>query len=112
MENEQLNYVVISIILLGSISIVVLLNYCLIFTYRKCNETMAINRIYKSLIYEDESLNTECPICLEENSRNTIVLNCRHEFHKKCITTWIKTSINNNQHAKCPICNKFIVRII
>lgn len=40
----------------------------------------------------------ECPICLLEMSDKTIILNCGHEFHKKCLKQWFNKSIS------CPTC--------
>ena len=44
-----------------------------------------------------------CPICLEEitTSSSTLayIVECRHTFHKKCLTPWLK------EHKKtCPMC--------
>ena len=48
----------------------------------------------------------KCYICIdtsgikEENSK--ILTNCRHVFHKKCLTIWLNIS------TKCPYCNQLI----
>ena len=45
-----------------------------------------------------------CCICLSEikKGKNTILLPCKHMFHSKCITDWLKS--NNT----CPMCRKEI----
>ncbi|NWV86200.1 HRD1B ligase, partial [Dasyornis broadbenti] len=40
-----------------------------------------------------------CTICHEELSRNQYELACGHEFHRKCIRTWLQKHSNT-----CPIC--------
>ena len=50
--------------------------------------------------------NKECPICLDEYSKNTIKLNCGHSFHLNCINYWKK--FNN----VCPLCRVRIDKVI
>ena len=50
--------------------------------------------------------NKECPICLDELSKQVIKLNCGHFFHPNCINDWKK--INN----VCPVCREKIDKII
>jgi hypothetical protein len=62
----------------------------------------------KNIINNEEK--NKCPICIEEYKENeiTLVLPCKHYFHKDCIKDWLcKFS------KKCPVCrddveNRFI----
>ena len=47
---------------------------------------------------------SECTICMTENTKNLRTLPCKHVFHKRCITTWIKKEIRENHNPSCPIC--------
>ena len=45
----------------------------------------------------------DCPICFEtiecdKSDLNRAILDCGHEFHPKCILTWLKHKSN------CPVC--------
>lgn len=40
----------------------------------------------------------DCSICFEELSQDLYTLNCKHVFHRDCITRWLHTSPN------CPLC--------
>ena len=63
---------------------------------KKCNNNKELK--LKS-IDSSTLLNKECSICLESfDTKNTIVLNCNHYFHRECINEWLL--INNS----CPIC--------
>lgn len=42
--------------------------------------------------------NNNCAICLEEISEEKEKLDCKHEFHKKCIYEWFKIK------RSCPLC--------
>ncbi|XP_037125509.1 E3 ubiquitin-protein ligase TTC3 [Syngnathus acus] len=47
------------------------------------------------------NLEDDCIICQEEMSPpDCLVLECRHTFHKKCITSWLK------EKTTCPTCRK------
>jgi hypothetical protein len=52
---------------------------------------------------------TECPICFEHiiDKSNEIVLDCKHIYHRDCITPWIK---KNN--LTCPYCRTEITQRI
>lgn len=41
---------------------------------------------------------TECIICLDDVETEWITLECRHQYHKKCIQAWTRIRMN------CPIC--------
>jgi len=42
----------------------------------------------------------ECSICMDNNEKVWISLQCEHKFHEECIFTWIETNLS------CPICRK------
>lgn len=43
-----------------------------------------------------------CSICREEMTAASVILDCRHCFHRTCLGNWAKRS------AVCPICRKAI----
>ncbi|NXK67693.1 DZIP3 ligase, partial [Sylvietta virens] len=45
-----------------------------------------------------------CTICHEELGRNSCELECGHEFHRKCIRTWLQ-----EHSSTCPICRDYAV---
>ncbi|NXQ59681.1 DZIP3 ligase, partial [Anthoscopus minutus] len=45
-----------------------------------------------------------CTICHEELGRNSCELECGHEFHRKCIKTWLQ-----EHSSTCPICRDYAV---
>ena len=51
----------------------------------------------------DARINIICSICHEPMVGDIKKLSCNHEFHKACITQWLK--LRNN----CPLC-RFIVK--
>jgi len=57
---------------------------------------------------EDKLLN-ECSICLEPFVKNEkiIELDCKHNYHEKCIKDWMDT--NNSGNNNCPICRENII---
>lgn len=44
----------------------------------------------------------ECIICLDDKETEWLTLDCRHEYHKKCIHTWMRLRMT------CPICVRSI----
>lgn len=44
-----------------------------------------------------------CPICIKKFKSNSkvLVLDCKHIFHKKCLSTWLITKSNT-----CPMCKQ------
>lgn len=48
------------------------------------------------------SNNSECSICMEPMTDNTISTSCHHSFHKSCLETWQKSG-QPNAHT-CPFC--------
>ena len=60
--------------------------------------------LYYSKELDDKEYNG-CTICLKkyrDNISKISILPCNHNFHHKCLYDWLI----NNQHWKCPICNK------
>lgn len=52
-----------------------------------------------------------CPICYDDlcqTKGNYLHLECKHEFHFKCIFNLLST--NTNYNNKCPICRDIIVK--
>lgn len=47
--------------------------------------------------------NSECPICMEECTRETecITTDCKHTFHKKCMEQWVN---RKRWCVSCPVC--------
>lgn len=43
-----------------------------------------------------------CCICLDDNDKKHIFLNCGHSFHKKCLLKWFETNSSRN----CPYCRQ------
>ena len=55
---------------------------------------------------EQTECDCQCSICLDETKEALVGrLDCKHEFHKECITEWSKKS------KKCPLCNTINVFI-
>ena len=52
----------------------------------------------------DNSNNTSCAICLDEQQINECwsILNCTHEFHDKCIKSWLQ------RDNTCPTCRYLV----
>lgn len=53
----------------------------------------------------------ECPICLDTMNKSTIILNCGHKFHKKCLQNWVKTQTSNYTNPICPLDRIVIINI-
>ena len=53
-----------------------------------------------------------CPICLEDHTPDSVLLSCRHRFHKKCINTAIfkfKSEHSIDFELKtCPMCRNHL----
>lgn len=45
---------------------------------------------------------TICMICLDECGRGQETLSCSHQFHSRCINTWLQ------EHLTCPICRALV----
>ena len=78
-------------------------------SYKKNKVSTTTDMKYNDPIYHYseiyfDNLNEICPICHEEilKGDNIYVTDCKHYYHKQCITKWF----NNNYN--CPICRKFI----
>ncbi|CAH1370625.1 hypothetical protein MTP99_012185 [Tenebrio molitor] len=49
--------------------------------------------------WHNDHTESKCCICFEEYDASTVQsLPCQHEFHKKCITNWLK------RQSACPVC--------
>ena len=70
-------------------------------------ETHSEIRMIKVLCYEDcdkekDSSYDICAICIENyepKEKVSILFNCKHMYHEKCIDDWLVSS------NKCPLCN-------
>ena len=88
------------------------LNNCIFDIYTKFKTKIEkINRKRKAnkffTIYDGDETENQCLICLSEDNENTTILECKHIFHKKCITQWYLSSNHNNNN--CPICREEII---
>jgi len=48
----------------------------------------------------DSVLDNTCAICLDRITSSNVKTRCKHNFHKKCLVAWCKSS----PECKCPIC--------
>ena len=64
---------------------------------KKYNLTNIVNN-------NDDCINFECPICLEIIDSNSIIITCKHAYHRDCLEKWIQASVEN-KCFKCPLCN-------
>jgi hypothetical protein len=51
------------------------------------------NKVYKAIQLRSEE---ECSICYDDNP--TVILKCKHVYHKECIDKWLQ------EHSTCPQC--------
>ena len=54
----------------------------------------------------------DCPICLEELKYDIAVLNCKHEYHFKCIQLWYAKKNKDGKHLNCPMCHNEYAEIV
>ena len=48
-----------------------------------------------------KQITDECIICFEKfNQKDNIILQCEHQYHRKCLKRWVKEQDN------CPLCRK------
>lgn len=52
--------------------------------------------------------NNKCIICLDENNKKIVTLECNHDYHEECVQNWI----NNYNNSTCPICRKEIKSLL
>ena len=82
---------------------------CLIIKY---NITNAPRKVIQSRLTnikkEDTEYDCTCGICMDDTNEKLKSLPCKHSFHKKCITLWIKREIKNNNIPTCPTCRSLI----
>ena len=113
---------IISISLLLILCLFILVNYLLhafFYYFRKINfsrkkdkKKVNINHFLKNQRKKNiEPINKECPICIDK-IKNDLVLDCKHNFHKKCLKEYLKFySDNNNILCNCPLCRHNIIII-
>ena len=73
------------------------------------NNRLLNNIIQRTSLKYLEIFDTECAICLEdgtEGDNKFVELECKHQFHLKCIQTFL----NNNLNPTCPNCRAPINR--
>jgi hypothetical protein len=51
-------------------------------------------------LHSAEEKEDNCSICYTPLSENTVLLNCKHVFHRNCMQQWIDTGRSNS----CPLC--------
>ena len=54
--------------------------------------------------------NTECSVCLENATSNSVVLGCGHRFHTRCVNQWIEVQMSDTPHPTCPLCRSPIIQ--
>lgn len=47
-----------------------------------------------------------CPVCLEDDSPDTMLLPCSHEFHGECILKWVELNFS------CPLCRQQVTQFV
>ena len=53
---------------------------------------------------EEEPIH-ECPMCLDEvEENNKVVLECGHHIHLPCFFNYLKSTYENRQNKRCPMC--------
>lgn len=72
------------------------------------NVKVTINSSFTKYNKNDIPFGNNCVICMEENSNKLISLPCKHIFHKKCISKWIKNEIKQSHEPCCPTCRCLI----
>lgn len=70
------------------------------------NDRNDINLKLLSFKRDKESDEDECVICLESKAKSAALDKCKHDFCKKCILNWAKSS------SECPICKSSFTKII
>ena len=107
MQREELAEA--SILGLGAVSLGVAATF--IISHRQnliqVNNTIPIDKLPYYNVHEQDVKyleNQECTICLESfrTGDNIRILPCFHQYHKKCIDTWL------GQEETCPICKSSI----
>jgi len=55
----------------------------------------------------NEEKQAQCGICLEDMLPATIyTLECHHNFHRTCITSWFQSEIHLHHPLTCPFCRR------
>lgn len=76
------------------------------------NKDMVGDVCFKCAFYEDYRktlTDSDCSICLENNSIKSIELNCGHIFHTYCLLKACQRSCADHYHLKCPLCRVEII---
>ena len=42
------------------------------------------------------------------SEKQTIKLDCGHQFHENCLIPWFETQISNGHKSDCPLCRQNI----
>lgn len=58
---------------------------------------------------KSEADDDKCTICLERHDSSSIVLECEHKFHKKCIEKWASERHRSFRTIICPLCKNTLV---
>tara|TARA_B110000008_G_C16960860_1_gene560108 strand:+ start:1316 stop:2164 length:849 start_codon:yes stop_codon:yes gene_type:complete len=73
--------------------------------------TVVQNRVYRSSTNVDDV--DQCAICLNpllarstDPDKQTVKLNCNHEFHRECIQKWASQQEKQINDLTCPLCRK------
>lgn len=64
----------------------------------------------KESISHPIELNTECCICLTQETAMVCSTNCNHIFHKTCLETWVLKNKTKNKR-ECPLCRTVIKEV-
>lgn len=91
--------------------IITIKNKCILLKQRKKIKKPKVilkEKINKLKVGEKDKTKITCAICMEENNKNILELNCNHRFHVNCIKTWIEREIEENRNPSCPFCRSNI----
>ncbi|ORX80286.1 hypothetical protein K493DRAFT_320919 [Basidiobolus meristosporus CBS 931.73] len=57
--------------------------------------------------YSDDAIHPVCSVCLDDFRAGDLVkrLPCQHDFHRRCIDTWLTTKCNS-----CPLCKAIVMQ--
>lgn len=65
-----------------------------------------IDNITSVTIKDDEPKEISCPICLNGFRRGEMktIVKCEHEFHNKCLLSWLDAQNAYGTERSCPLC--------
>ena len=93
--------------------------------YEQKNTPIVNNKLNKKYIdilnksnknSDKSNTNDDCTICMEVitnkeyNSKNSVVPDCGHCFHKTCLNQWVLQQSSTGNVPNCPVCRGYIVR--